>query len=134
MSWCQRIVEGTAPPTIPTLTIQRNNVFLPTVHALVSIVTVLVIALLLLIIFIVYLYMRKLKKTNLLIRSTEAVKVRTSLSLQEREDTSLSLQDVMYEEIAERSDMLFKEAHVIQRRTKPTSVCRLLNNQTITLY
>ncbi len=112
------IVEGTAPPTTPPppttrpLTTERtlaptcNNVLLPTVHGLVSIVTILVISLFLLIIFIVYL-LRKINKINKsLIRSTEAVQVRTSLSVQEKEDTSLSVKDVTYEEIAERSNML----------------------------
>ena len=111
------IAEGTAPPTTPPpittaqpLTTQRtlapNNVLLPTVHGLVSIVTILVIALLLLIVFIVYLLRKKINKIiHSLIRSTEAVQVPNSLSIQEREDTSISVQDVTYEEITERSVM-----------------------------
>ncbi len=111
------ILEGTAPPTTPPppttappLTSQRSlapsNVLLPTVYGLVSIVTILVIALLLLIVFIVYLLRKKINKIkNSLIRSTEAVQVPNSLSIQEREDTSISVQDVTYEEIAERSVM-----------------------------
>ena len=110
------IAEEAAPPTTPPphtttppLTSQHSlapsNVLLPIVYGLVSIVTLLVIALLLLIIFIVYL-LRKVNKTkNSLIRSTEAVQVPNSLSIQEREDTSISVQDVTYEEIAERSVM-----------------------------
>ena len=117
--------EGAASPTTPPshttappLTSQRSlapsNVLLPTVHGLVSIVTILVIALLLLIVFIVYL-LRKVNKTkNSIIRSTEAVQVTNSLSIQEREDTSISVQDVIYEEISERRDMLLtkNEAYV----------------------
>ena len=97
------ILEGIAPPSTPPLTsLAPSNVLLPTVHGLVSIVTLLVIALLLLIIFIVYL-LRKINKTkNSLIRSTEALQVPNSLSIQEREDTSISVQDVLYEEISER--------------------------------
>ena len=111
------ILEGTAPPTTPPpptttlpLTTQRmlapNNVLLPTVYGLVSIVTILVIVLLLLIVFIVYLLRKKINKiVNSLVRSTEAVQVPNSLSIQEMEDTSISVQDVTYEEIAERSVM-----------------------------
>ena len=111
------IAEGTAPPTTPPplttglpLTTQRtlapNNVLLPTVYGLVSIVTILVIVLLLLIVFIVYLLRKKINKiVNSLVRSTEAVQVSNSLSIQEMEDTSISVQDVTYEEIAERSIM-----------------------------
>ena len=48
------------------------------------------------------------------IRLNEAVQVPNSLSMQEREDTSISVQDVTYEEIAERNDMLLtnNEAYV----------------------
>ena len=89
------ITEGTAPPTtaLPVTTqgtLAPNNVLLPTVHGLVSIVTILVIALLLLLVFIVYLLRKKINKIiNSLIRSTEAVQVPNSLSIQEREDTSI---------------------------------------------
>ncbi len=115
------IVEGTAPPTTLPLTTDtkqptlapnnHNHLLLPTVHVLVSIVTILVIALLLLIIFIAYL-LRKIKIKNSLIRSTEAVKVPNSLSIKER--GSIYVQDVIYEEIAERSNMLVtnNEAYV----------------------
>ncbi len=94
---------------LPPLTSQRSlapsNILLPIVYGLVSIVTILVIALLLLIIFIVYL-LRKINKTkNSLKHSTEAVQVPNSLSIQEREGTSISVQDMTYEEIAERSVM-----------------------------
>ena len=111
------IAEGTAPPTTPPPlttalavttqgTLASNNVLLPTVHGLVSIVTILVIVLLLLIVFIVYLLRKKINKIiHSLIHSTEAVQVHNSLSIQEREDTSISVQDVTYEEIAERHDM-----------------------------
>ena len=81
---------------------QFVNPFSCNLYGLVSIVTLLVIALLLLIIFIVYL-LRKINKTkNSLIHSTEALQVPNSLSIQEREDTSISVQDVIYEEISER--------------------------------
>ncbi len=124
------IVQGTAPtpptttpppPTTLPLTTDtkqptlapnnHNHLLLPTVHVLVSIVTILVIALVLLIIFIAYL-LRKIKIKNSLIRSTEAVKVPNSLSIKER--GSIYVQDVIYEEIAERSNMLVtnNEAYV----------------------
>ena len=112
------IAEGKSPPTTPPpttalpVTTQHtsasNNVLLPTVHRLVSVVTILVIVLLLLIVFIVYLLRKKINKIiHSLIRSTEAVQVPNSLSIhiQEREDTSISVQNVTYEEIAERSVM-----------------------------
>ncbi len=72
---------------------------------------IIVLTILILIIFIVYL-LRKINKMK--IRSTEAVQVPNSLSIQEREDTSISVQDVTYEEIAERHDMLLtkNEAYV----------------------
>ena len=107
------ILEGTAPPTTPPphttappLTSQHSlapsNVLLPIVYGLVSIVTILVIALLLLVVFIVYL-LRKVNKTkNLLVHSTESVQVPNSLSIQEKEDTSIYVRDVIYEEISER--------------------------------
>ncbi len=99
------ILEGIAPPSTPPLTsLAPSNVLLPIVYGLVSIVTLLVIALLLLVVFIVSL-LRKINKTkNSLIRSTEALQVDlpNSLSIQEREDTSISVQDVIYEEISER--------------------------------
>ena len=106
------ILEGAAPPTTPPplttppLTSQRSlapsNVLLPIVYGLVSIVTILVIALLLLVVFIIYL-LRKVNKTkNSLIRSTEAVQVSNSLSIQEKEDTSIYVRDVIYEEISKR--------------------------------
>ena len=63
---------------------------------------IIVLTILLLIIFIVYL-LRKINKMK--IRLTEAVQIPNSLSIQEREDTSISVQDVTYEEIAERSVM-----------------------------
>ena len=72
---------------------------------------IIVLTILILIIFIVYL-LRKINKMK--IRSTEAVQVTNSLSIQEMEDTSISVQDVTYEEIAERHDMLLtkNEAYV----------------------
>ena len=106
------IVEGTAPPTAPppptTLhlttrstqpTLAPNNQ-LPPVHILVSVVTILVIALLLFIVFIVCLLRKIRKKKSFL---TEAVKVPNLLSVKEK--CSISVQDVIYEEIAERSVM-----------------------------
>ena len=77
-----------------------NEAIVTTAAAVGSVIIVLT---LLLIIFIVYL-LRKINKMK--IRSTEAVQVPNSLSIQEREDTSISVQDVTYEEIAERHDML----------------------------
>ncbi len=72
---------------------------------------IIVLTILLLIIFIVYL-LRKINKMK--IRLTEALQVPNSLSIQERKDTSISVQDVTYEEIAERHDMLLtkNEAYV----------------------
>ncbi len=72
---------------------------------------IIVLTILILIIFIVYL-LRKINKIK--IRSTEAVQVPNSLSMQEREDSSISVQDVTYEEIAEKNDMLLtkNEAYV----------------------
>ncbi len=48
------------------------------------------------------------------IRLTEALQVPNSLSIQERKDTSISVQDVTYEEIAKRHNMLLtnNEAYV----------------------
>ena len=72
---------------------------------------IIVLTILILIIFIVYL-LRKINKMKICL--TEAVQVPNSLSIQEREDTSISVQDVIYEEIAERHDMLLtnNEAYV----------------------
>ncbi|XP_064396410.1 uncharacterized protein LOC135343335 [Halichondria panicea] len=72
---------------------------------------IIVLTILILIIFIVYL-LRKINKIK--IRSTEAVQVPNSLSMQERKDSSISVQDVTYEEIAEKNDMLLtkNEAYV----------------------
>ena len=106
------IVEGTAsptappPPTTPHLTTRSTqptlapNNQLPPVHILVSVVIILVIALLLFIVFIVCLLKKIKKKKSLL---TEAVKVPNLLSVKEK--CSISVQDVIYEEIAERNDM-----------------------------
>ncbi len=103
------ILEGTvlAPPTTPPSpttptrstqpTLAPNNQ-LPPEHILVSVVTILVIALLLFIVVIVCL-LRKKNKSLL----TEAVKVPNLLSVKEK--CSISVQDVIYEEIAERRDM-----------------------------
>ena len=63
--------------------------------------TTLVIALHLFIVFIVCLFLRKIKKKKSLL--TEAVKVPNLLSIKEK--CSISVQDVIYEEIAERRDM-----------------------------
>ncbi len=72
-----------------------------------AVVTVIIVlTILLLIIFIVYLLKKKINKIlHFLVRSTEAVQIPNSLSIQKREDTSISVQDVTYEEIAERSVM-----------------------------
>ncbi len=67
---------------------------------------IIVLTILILIIFIVYL-LRKINKMK--IRLTEALQVPNSLSMQEREDTSISVQDVTYEEIAEKTQ------HVIDK-------------------
>ncbi len=113
------IVAGTAPPTTPHLTTcthtkqptlaPNNHCSSPTV--LVSIVIILVIALLLFIVSTVFL-LRKINVMNSLIRSTEAVKVPNSLSI--KQGCSISVLDVTYEEIAERSDVLLtkNEAYV----------------------
>ncbi len=92
----------TTPPSTSQRSLAPSNVLLPIVYGLVSIVTILVIALLLLVVFIVYL-LRKVNKTkNSLVRSTEALQVSNSLSIQEKEDTSIYVRDVIYEEISER--------------------------------
>ena len=72
---------------------------------------IIVLTILILIIFIVYL-LRKINKMK--IRLTEALQVPNSLSIQEKEDTSIYVQGVMYEEISERHDMLLtkNEAYV----------------------
>ena len=93
-------------PTLPpgnetTIRVPIMNEAIVTTAAAVG--SVIIVLTLLLIIFIVYL-LRKINKMK--IRSTEAVQVPNSLSIQEREDTSISVQDVTYEEIAERHDML----------------------------